>query len=133
MAVRGIRGAIDVQHNQSGEILAAVTRLLREIVAANSFQPEEVAAVYFTATPDLDAVYPARAAREMGWVDVPLMCAQEMHVPGSLEKCIRVLLLWNTEVSPSQVRHVYLGKAAALRPDWVGRKVSSSFMEGEKK
>jgi chorismate mutase len=75
--------------------------------------------VIFTATSDLDAAYPARAAREMGWVHVPLLCMQEMAVVGSLPRCIRVLVLWNTDRPAGQVRHVYLRRARALRPDLV--------------
>ncbi len=79
---------------------------------------EEVAAVIFTASPDLDAAYPAQAAREMGWNQVPMLCVQEMAVVGSLPRCIRVLVLWNTDLPPERIRHVYLGQARNLRPDW---------------
>jgi chorismate mutase len=119
MAVRGIRGAIDVAHNQEEDILAGARILLERIVQENNLSVVDIACVYFTATPDLDAVYPAQAAREMGWSHVPLMCAQEMAVRGSLEHCIRVLVLWNTLENPEAVRHVYLGRALSLRPDLV--------------
>jgi chorismate mutase len=97
--------------------MAATRDLLGQIVDANGLRVEDVAAVIFTATPDLNTAYPARAAREMGWVDVPMVCSQEMTVPGSLPRCIRVLLLWNTSRPPDAIRHVYLGRARLLRPD----------------
>lgn len=117
MAWRGIRGAVGVEANEAGAIAAATRELLQRIVAANSVSVEDVAAVLFTATPDLDAAYPARAARDMGWTNVPLLCAQEMAVTGSLPRCVRVLVLWNTDLPPDRVRHVYLGRARALRLD----------------
>jgi chorismate mutase len=121
MSYRGIRGATDVETNDADTIIAATRELLRRIAAANDVQAEDVASVIFTATPDLNAAYPARAAREMGWINVPLLCMQEMVVPGSLPCCIRVLMLWNTDRPPEQIRHVYLGRARALRPDLVKR------------
>jgi chorismate mutase len=87
------------------------------VVAANDLSVDDVTSVIFTATPDLDAAYPAHAAREMGWADTPLLCMQEMAVAGSLPRCIRVLIHWNTNHSPHEIRHVYLGAARALRPD----------------
>lgn len=119
MNCRGIRGATSVEANTPEAILAATRELLERIVAANDLQVEEVASVIFTATPDLDAVYPARAARELGWQHTPLLCMQELDVAGSLSRCVRVLVHWNTDRGPAQVRHVYLGAARALRPDLV--------------
>jgi chorismate mutase len=119
MTVRGIRGATSVDVNDAEPIIAATRELLERIVAANGLATEDVASVIFTATSDLDAAYPARAAREMGWVHVPLLCMQEMAVVGSLPRCIRVLVLWNTDRPAAQVRHVYLRRARALRPDLV--------------
>lgn len=119
MAYRGIRGAIGVDANDADVIIAATRELLGHIVSANGLAVEDVASVIFTATPDLDAVYPARAAREMGWVHTPLLCMQEMMVEGSLPRCVRVLVLWNTDVPPEHIRHVYLGAARVLRPDLV--------------
>ena len=119
MTVRGIRGATSVDVNGAESIVAATRELLERIVAANGLATEDVASVIFTATSDLDAAYPARAAREMGWVHVPLLCMQEMAVVGSLPRCIRVLVLWNTARPAGQVRHVYLRRARALRPDLV--------------
>ncbi len=116
---RGVRGAITVEENSSEAILKATRTLLETIVAENGMTAEEIAGVIFTATADLDAVYPAVAARELGWVAVPLLCMQEMRVVGSLPRCIRVLLHWNTERAPEEIHHVYLGEARRLRPDLV--------------
>jgi chorismate mutase len=122
MSCRGIRGATDVDANDAGAIIAATRELLERIVAANDLLAEDVASVIFTATPDLDAAYPARAAREIGWVNTPLMCTQEIAVAGSLPRCIRVLVLWNTDLRPDQIRHVYLGRTRTLRPDLIKEK-----------
>jgi len=119
MSCRGIRGATSVEANSAEAILAATRELLERIVAANDLRVEDLVSVIFTVTPDLDAAYPARAAREIGWVSTPLLCVQEMAVAGSLPRCIRVLVLWNTDRRPNQVQHVYLGEARALRPDLV--------------
>ena len=119
MTIRGIRGATTVDVNDEETIRTATRELLEQIAAANHLNTEDVASVTFTATHDLGAVYPARAAREMGWVHVPLLCMQEMAVPGSLPRCIRVLVLWNTDRPQSDIRHVYLGQARALRPDLI--------------
>ncbi len=121
MTCRGIRGAICVTENNSRAILRASRKLLEAIVAANGLQAQDVASIIFTATPDLDAAYPARAAREMGWTDTPLLCMQEMAVADSLACCIRVLVLWNTDCAPTDIHHVYLGQASSLRPDLADR------------
>ena len=122
MTCRGIRGATSVEANTSQAIVSATRELLERIVAANAPQAHEIASVIFTATPDLNAIYPACAAREMGWVNVPLLCMQEMAVVGSLPRCIRVLMHWNTDLPASQIRHVYLGAAQTLRPDLLEEK-----------
>jgi chorismate mutase len=116
---RGVRGATCAEANEEEAILAATKELLEQIVEQNQIDPADVASVIFTATPDLDAAYPARAARQMGWTHVPLLCMQEMAVLGSLKRCIRVLVHWNTDRSQEEIRHVYLGQARALRPDLV--------------
>ncbi|MCS7246855.1 MAG: chorismate mutase [Anaerolineales bacterium] len=119
MALRGIRGAIVVAEDTPEAILAAAHQLLEAILIANpSLHPEEVASCFFTVTPDLTAEYPAKAARLMGWSEVPLICAQEMDVPHGLKRCLRILIHWNTELNPSEIEHVYLGEAARLRPEW---------------
>jgi len=118
MSLRGVRGATTVTYDQVDEILAATRELLEAILQANpALQPEELASVIFTTTADLRSVYPARAARELGWLDVPLMCAQEIPVPEGLPHCIRVLIHWNTELPQAAIRHVYLKEAVRLRPD----------------
>jgi chorismate mutase len=108
-----------VEANDADQILAATRTLLARIVEVNAIRIEDIASVIFTATSDLNEVYPARAAREMGWRYTPLLCMQEMAVVGSLPRCIRVLLHWNTDLAPEQIQHVYLGEARKLRPDLV--------------
>jgi prephenate dehydratase len=117
MAVRGIRGATTVESNSAEAILQATRELLAAIVAANSINPEDVASAIFTVTPDLDAAYPARAAREFGWHHVPLLGAVEVEVAESLPRTVRTLIHWNTERPIYDVRHIYLRDAVRLRPD----------------
>ncbi|MFQ6058012.1 MAG: chorismate mutase [Anaerolineae bacterium] len=117
MYCRGVRGATTVEHNTAEEIIAATKELLERIIAANGIEIEDVASVIFTTTPDLNAEFPTLAARALGWRDVALLCSHEMDVPGSLARCIRVLIHWNTEKSAAEIRHVYLKGAQALRPD----------------
>jgi chorismate mutase len=116
-ACRGIRGATSVPENRAEAILEATGELLQQIIDQNGVREEDVASVIFTATPDLDAVYPAVAARRMGWTHTTLLCVQEMSVPGSLPHCIRVLIHWNTERTNGEIHHVYLREACSLRPD----------------
>jgi chorismate mutase len=102
------------------EIIVAVKELLIEIQKANpGLKPADLASVVFTVTEDLHSAFPARAARDLGWTDVPLLDVKEMAVGGSLPHCIRVLLLWNTRLPQEKVQHVYLREAAALRPDLI--------------
>jgi len=115
MAVRGVRGATTVAADVAEEILSATRTLLEEMVRSNSILLEDVAAAFFTVTNDLAAAFPAQAARQMGWQDVPLLDAQEVAVPGSLPRCIRVLVLWNTSVPQNEVVHVYQREAQGLR------------------
>ena len=114
---RGVRGAVTVTENSEDAILAATRELLQVIIKRNEMRPEDVASVYFTTTTDLNATYPALAARQLGWADVALMCGHEMDVPGGLAKCIRVLIHWNTSHSAKEIVHVYLREAQSLRPD----------------
>ena len=116
MYCRGIRGATTVDHNDREEILAATTELLRLIVLENNLLVEDIASISFTVTEDLDAVFPAQAARQIGWNEVALMCMREIPVPDSLGKCIRVLVHVNTTRSASEIQHVYLREAVSLRP-----------------
>lgn len=117
MPCRGVRGATTVERNTSPAIIEATTELLGQMIAANGIAEEDVAAVFFTTTPDLDAAFPAQAARELGWTEAALLCGNEMAVPGSLKRCIRILILWNTDRGPEEVRHVYIRGAEALRPE----------------
>ena len=118
MTVRGVRGAITVTKNEAEMILAATKELLLAILDANpTLRAPDIASAFFTVTEDLDAVHPAKAAREMGCVNTPLICTREIPVPGSLPLCIRVLLHWNTGISPDTVQHVFLKNAERLRPD----------------
>lgn len=119
MLVRGIRGATTVPSNTREEILAAARELLDEIVRANDVHHELVASIIFTTTPDLTAEFPAVAAREAGWTDVALECLHEMNVPGSLPKCLRILMLVNTERAAAEIKHIYLHGARTLRRDLV--------------
>ncbi|AEB11910.1 chorismate mutase [Marinithermus hydrothermalis] len=116
--VRGIRGAITVEHDTPEAIHAATRELLKAILEANGIQSyDELAAIIFTVTPDLSSAFPAEAARQLGMHRVPLLSAQEVPVPGALPRVIRILALWNTQTAQDQVRHVYLREAARLRPD----------------
>lgn len=118
MSLRAIRGAITVDNNDPQVILTATRQMLEVILERNpQLSVTDLVSAIFTLTPDLNAVFPAQAAREMGWTQVPLMCAQEIPVPGALPLCIRVLLHCNTNLPASEIRHVYLGKAVSLRPD----------------
>jgi chorismate mutase len=117
MMCRGVRGAITVSRNDETDILEATRELLQSIVSANDMRPEDIASIYFTTTADLTATYPAYAARQLGWYDMALLCGHEMVVPGSLTKCVRVLIHWNTTRAPQEINHVYLRDAKSLRPD----------------
>jgi len=119
--VRGIRGATTVSEDTAAAILEATEELVREIVASNAFEAEDVASALFTVTPDLRAEFPAAAARRMGWTMVPLLNFTEIGVPGRLERCIRVLIHVNTERTQREMVHVYLREAVSLRPDLVSR------------
>lgn len=116
---RGIRGATTVEANTSEDILEATTELLTILTALNDLQDLDViASAIFTTTPDLTAAFPAVAARDIGWSDVPLLCSHEMNVPGALPRVVRVLLQVNTSRGALEIRHVYLKDARALRPAW---------------
>jgi len=120
MAIRGIRGATTVSADEPDLILEATRELLEAILAANkSMKPEDIGSALFTVTDDLASTFPAQAARQMGWSMVPMTCAREIPVPGSLPKAIRVLVHWNTETPQSEIKHVYLRDAVKLRPDLV--------------
>jgi chorismate mutase len=117
MPCRGVRGATTVASNDREEILTATRQLLALMIRLNGIESRDVASAVFSTTRDLDAEFPALAARQLGWIDVPLMCGHEISVPGSLPLCIRVLLHWNTEKEQSEIEHVYVREANRLRPD----------------
>ncbi|MBO0682476.1 MAG: chorismate mutase [Candidatus Dormibacteraeota bacterium] len=121
MPVRGIRGATTAERNEARAIVEATRELLAELIEANQIDSEEVAFAYFTTTPDLDAEFPALAARELGWVEVPLLCGRELAVkppnPRGVPRCIRVLVLYNTEQRQKEMRHRYLRGAVAIKRD----------------
>jgi chorismate mutase len=122
MRFRGVRGAVTVEANTERAILDATQELLQAMVRANEVEADEIAGVLFTVTADLDAAFPAEATRRMpGWTQVPLMCAQEVPVPGSLPRCVRVLMLVNTTKTAAEVHHIYLRDAERLRPDLTSR------------
>lgn len=118
MTTRGIRGATTIKTNSEEEILSNTSELLKEILASNpGLIPEDIASAIFTTTADITAAFPARAARNIGWNRVPMICAQEIPVPDSLPMCIRVLINWNTNKKQAEIQHVYLRAAITLRPD----------------
>jgi chorismate mutase len=117
LVCRGVRGATTVEANSKDAILKATRQLLALIIRRNNIDSNDVASAVFTVTRDVNAEFPALAARQMGWLDVPLLCAYEVEVPGSLPLCVRILLHWNTTKCQKEIQHVYIHKATALRPD----------------
>jgi chorismate mutase len=119
--VRGIRGATTADRNDADAIVEATAELLVELIRLNEIDPEEVAFAYFTTTPDLDAEFPALAARQLGWIDVPLLCGTELAVrmpnPRGVRRCVRILILYNTEKRQKEMKHVYQRGALAIRRD----------------
>jgi chorismate mutase len=106
-----------VDRNDREEILAATRQMLALLIRLNGIEAKDVASALFTTTPDLDAEFPALAARQLGWIDQALLCGHEIAVPGALTRCVRVLIHWNTDKSHTEIAHVYLRDAARLRPD----------------
>jgi chorismate mutase len=122
MAIRGVRGATTADRNDAVAIAERTLELIRVLVERNGIRSEDVASATFTATGDLDAEFPAMPVRALpGWEDVPLLCAREIPVPGSLGGCIRVLLHWNTDKAQAEIRHAFLRGARGLRPAWAVR------------
>ena len=118
MTIRGIRGAAQVHADDPDEILSTTRALLLAIIDKNyAMDSNDIASIFFTLTTDLNSVHPALAARQLGWGKVPLLCAQEIPVPDSLPRVVRILIHWNTDLSQDEVQHVYLGETASLRPD----------------
>ena len=121
--LKAIRGAATVRSNTVADIASATQDMLREIMQANSLAPAQIVSAIFSLTPDLNASFPAAAARSLGWSDVPMMCAQEIPVPGALPMVVRVMIHADL-AGPAQ--HVYQGGAVALRPDWAARNKRTS-------
>jgi chorismate mutase len=120
--IRGLRGATTVAANDAGQIAERTRELIRLLVELNGMRPDDIASALFTATEDLDAAFPAVVARGLPeWKDVPLLCAREIPVPGSLGHCIRILIHWNTDRTQAEIRHVFLRGARHLRPEWAVR------------
>ena len=121
MLQRGIRGAITVEDNTFEAVKSAVIELISEIKKQNNFKEEDISHVIFTMTKDLTCVYPAKIAREefKAWQFVPMMCNQELYIENSLEKCLRVIIIVNTNLAQKDIKHVYLKGAEKLRKDLV--------------
>jgi len=118
MSVRGIRGATVATSDQADEILQATKELLMAVLECNpDLRTQDITSAIFTVSEDLSSAYPAQAARDLGWLQVPMLCAREIPVPGGLPHCIRVLLHWNTDLPQEAVQHVYQRDAKKLRPD----------------
>jgi chorismate mutase len=117
VALRAIRGATQVDTDQRDEVLVAVQELLQEVLDRNALSSDDLVSILFTATPDITSMFPALAVRHMGLSDVPLLCAVEMAVPGALPRVVRLMAHAETELPRSDVNHVYLRGAVALRPD----------------
>jgi len=115
--VRAVRGAITVENNTPEEILEETANMLKAIVEKNQIEKDDIISAFFSVTKDLDAAFPAAAARKIGWTDIALMCTNEIDVPGSLQKCIRVMVHFNTNKANSELVHVYMKGAKVLRPD----------------
>ena len=116
-ACRGIRGATTADANTRESILDATREMLERLIRENDIREEDIASAIFSTTSDLNLEFPAVAARQLGWLDTALFCTHEMAVPGSLERCIRVLIHWNTTRRASEIRHVYIRGAQNLRPE----------------
>lgn len=114
---RGVRGATTVTENTRDAILLATRQMLALMIRRNGMEPADIGSALFTVTKDLDAEFPALAARQLGWLEVPLLCGYEISVSGSLPQCIRVLVHWNTDRPQSDIEHVYIHEAVRLRPD----------------
>ncbi|MBU2701525.1 chorismate mutase [Sporomusaceae bacterium BoRhaA] len=115
--LRGIRGATTVEKDDSINVAEAVQEMLTALIEANQLDTSDIGAVIFSSTPDLNSAFPAAGARALGWSDVPLFGTVEIDNPNGIIRCIRVLILYNTTKSQQEIRHVYLRRATALRPD----------------
>jgi chorismate mutase len=117
VAVRAVRGAIQVEADEPAEIYRGVREMLTEVLDRNGLSADDVISIFFTATPDLTSCFPAAGARELGFADVPLLCASEIGVLGSLPRTVRLLAHVETSLPRAEIRHAFLGAAAALRDD----------------
>jgi chorismate mutase len=117
LVCRGVRGATTVQSNSREEILLATRQMLALMIRRNNIDSTDISSAIFTVTNDLNAEFPALAARQLGWLEVPMLCGYEISVPGSLAMCIRVLVNWNTLLPQREIQHVYIREAVRLRPD----------------
>lgn len=123
---RALRGATTTETNTAEDIHEATTEMLRTLLTINDFSADDIVSIFFTTTSDLNATFPAVAARELGLDQVPLMCAHEMEVPGALDMVVRALVHVNTEKTASELKHVYLKRATELRPEWAREPVPAS-------
>ncbi|MFI9587994.1 chorismate mutase [Streptomyces sp. NPDC052236] len=117
MAVRAVRGAVQLERDEAGHMHEQVSELVTAILQRNGLVVDDLISVWFTATPDLHSDFPAAAARKLGIVDVPLICAQELDIAGAMPRVVRILAHVESELPRSEIAHVYLGAAAALRKD----------------
>ena len=122
MPCRALRGAISIDSNTEEAILAGTKTLLKELFDQNVVHSKDIVSIFFSLTPDLNATFPARAARQMGYKEAPLFCMQEIDVPDALEKCLRILVHINSEKTNTELQHCYLKEAASLRPDYPSSK-----------
>lgn len=120
--IRGFRGATTVAKNEEAEIVTETKKLVLNMVQKNNILPQDISHVLFSTTDDLNAIFPAKVAREMpGWTHVPVMCMKEIDVPNSLERCVRVMMVAKTDLQQDEITHVFLNEAIKLRPDLVQR------------
>ncbi|MFB6842402.1 chorismate mutase [Streptomyces sp. NPDC056361] len=117
MAVRAVRGAVQLERDEAGHMREQVEELLTAVLTRNGLTHDDLISIWFTATPDLHSDFPAAAARHVGIVDVPLICAQELDIDGAMPRVVRLLAHVETDLPKSAIAHVYLGAAAALRKD----------------
>ncbi|HEX7712598.1 MAG TPA: chorismate mutase [Bacillota bacterium] len=126
MKLWAVRGGITISQDSAAQVVQATRELLEKLLANNRIDPEDIVSILFTVTPDITSEFPAVAAREIGLVEVPLMCAQEIPKPGALPLCIRVMLHFYTSLKRNQIQPVYLRDAVKLRPDLAARQTTST-------
>ena len=114
-----IRGATTIKKDSEEEIIRGTFVLLEKIISLNSLRSDKITAIFFSCTKDITAAYPAKAARDMGLTDIPLLCFQDMYVEGSIEKCIRLCVFYDGKIDKKHIKHVFLNDAKQLRPELV--------------